>query len=124
MYLWIFEMDYEDLEEDEDFPEDIIVPTGSYTTFEVKSGFDMPSGSLFRTDFDCSFGGFFDGWRLDLGVEPKWNVSRYLEMSSEYEINVVRFPNRNQGFNAPCDSASNTCSFQHGSLSKCVIAIQ
>ena len=95
-----FEMDYEDLKEDEDFPEDIIVPTGSYTTFEVKSGFDMPSGSLFRTNFDCSFGGFFDGWRLDLGVEPKWNVSRHLEMSSEYEINVVRFPNRNQGFNA------------------------
>ncbi len=94
------EMDFEDLKKDEDFPEDTIVPAGSYTTFEIKGGYEMPDGSLFRSDFDCSFGGFFDGWRLDLGVEPKWNISRHLEMGSEYEINVVRFPNRNQGFNA------------------------
>ncbi len=93
------EMDYEDLKKDEDFPEGTIVPAGSYTTFEIKGGYDMPGGSLFRTDFDCSFSGFFDGWQLDLGVKPKWNVSRYLEMGSEYEINVVRFPSRNQGFN-------------------------
>lgn len=94
------EMDYEDLKKDEDFPEGTIVPAGSYTAFEVKGGYDMPGGSLFRTDFDCSFGGFFDGWRFDFGVKPKWNVSRHLEIGSEYEINVVRFPNRNQGFNA------------------------
>ncbi len=94
------EMDYEDLKKDEDFPEGTIVPAGSYTAFEIKGGYDMPGGSLFRTDFDCSFGGFFDGWRFDFGVKPKWNVSRHLEMGSEYEINVIRFPNRNQGFNA------------------------
>lgn len=94
------EMDYEDFKKDEDFPEETIVPAGSYTAFEVKGGYEMPGGSLFRTDFDCSFGGFFDGWRFDFGVKPKWNVSRHLEMGSEYEINVIRFPNRNQGFNA------------------------
>jgi len=94
------EMDYEDLKKDEDFPEGTIVSAGSYTTIEVKGDYEMPGGSLFRTDFDCSFGGFFDGWRFDFGVKPKWNVSRHLEMGSEYEINVIRFPNRNQGFNA------------------------
>lgn len=95
-----FQMDYEDLTKDEDFPKNTVVPAGSYTTFETKGGFDMPSGKLFRTDFGWSFGGFFDGWRLEFGVKPTWNVSRHLEMNSEYEINVVRFSERNQGFNA------------------------
>ena len=95
-----FQMDYEDLPEDEDFPKDTVVPAGSYTTFEAKGKFDMPSKRLFRADFDWAFGGFFDGWRLECGVKPTWNVSRYLEMSSEYEVNVIRFPERDQGFNA------------------------
>ena len=95
-----FQMDYEDLTEDEDFPKDTVVPAGSYTTFEAKGGFDMPNRRLFRTDFDWAFGGFYDGWRLECGVKPTWNVSRHLEMISEYEVNVVRFPERNQGFNA------------------------
>ncbi len=95
-----FQMDYEDLTEDEDFPKDTVVPAGSYTTFEVKGKFDMPNKELFRTDFDGSFGGFYDGWRLEYSVKPTWNVSRHLEMISEYEVNVIRFPERNQGFNA------------------------
>ncbi|RKU20925.1 hypothetical protein C6503_05435 [Candidatus Poribacteria bacterium] len=95
-----FQMDYEDLTEDEDFPKDTVVPAGSYTTFEVKGKFDMPNKELFRTDFDGSFGGFYDGWRLECSVKPTWNVSRHLEMISEYEVNVIRFPERNQGFNA------------------------
>ena len=95
-----FQMDYEDLTKDEDFPKDTVVPAGSYTTFEVKGKFDMPGKKLLRADFDWAFGGFFDGWRLECSVKPTWNVSRHLEMSSEYEVNVIRFPERNQGFNA------------------------
>ena len=95
-----FQMDYEYLTEDEDFPEDTLIPAGSYTTFKAEGGFDMPGGRLFRTDFDWAFGGFFDGWRLEFGAKPTWNASRHLEMIGEYEVNVVRFPKRNQGFNA------------------------
>lgn len=94
------QMDYEDLTKDEDFPEDTVVPAGSYTTFKTEGGFDMPGGNLFRTDFDWAFGGFFDGWRFEFQTKPTWNVSRHLEMSGEYEVNVVRFPERKQGFNA------------------------
>ncbi|MYK17581.1 carbohydrate binding family 9 domain-containing protein [Candidatus Poribacteria bacterium] len=94
------EMDYEDLIEDEDFPEDTVIPAGSYTYFRTEGGFDMPNKSLFRTDFGWALGSFFDGWRLDLEVKPTWNVSRHLEIISAYEVNVIRFPKRNQGFNA------------------------
>ena len=94
------QMDYEDLTKEEDFPKDTVVPAGSYTTFEAKGELDMPNKKLFRADFDWAFGGFYDGWRLECGVKPTWNVSRHLEMISEYEVNIVRFPERNQGFNA------------------------
>ena len=95
-----FQMDYEDLTKEEDFPKDTVVPAGSYATFEVKGGYDMPGKQLLRTDFNWSVGGFYDGWRLELSVKPTWNVSRHLEMSSEYEVNIIRFPERNQGFNS------------------------
>ena len=95
-----FEMDYEDLPKDEDFPEGTVIPAGSYTYFRTEGGFDMPNKSLFRTDFGWALGSFYDGWRLDFGIKPTWNVSRHLEMISEYEVNVIRFPERNQGFNA------------------------
>ena len=95
-----FQMDYEDLTKDEDFPKDTVIPAGSYTFLKAEGGFEMPSGNLFRTDFDWAFGSFFDGWRFDFGVKPTWNVSQHLEMTSEYELNVVRFPKRDQGFNA------------------------
>ena len=95
-----FQMDYEDLTEDEDFPKNTVIPAGSYTFLKAEGGFEMPSGNLFRTDFDWAFGEFFDGWRLDFGVKSTWNVSRHLEMTSKYELNVVRFPKRDQGFNA------------------------
>ena len=87
-----FEMDYEDLTEDEDFPEDTVIPKGSYTYFRTEGGFDMPNKSLLRTDFGWAFGSFFDGWRLDLEVKPTWNASRHLEMIGEYEVNVRSFP--------------------------------
>ena len=95
-----FQIDYEDLTKDEDLPEDTVIPAGSYTFLKTEGGFNMSNGNLLRTDFDWALGRFFDGWRFDLGVKPTWNVSRHLEMISEYEVNVVRFPIRNQGFNA------------------------
>ena len=95
-----FQMDYEDLTKAEDFPKDTVIPAGNYTFLKAEGGFETPSGNLFRTDFEWAFGSFFDGWRLDLGVKSTWNVSPHLEISSEYEVNVVRFPERNQGFNA------------------------
>ena len=43
---------------------------------------------------------FYDGWRIDFGFGPTWNASRHIELNGEYELNIVRFPDRNQGFNA------------------------
>ena len=95
-----FEIHHEDLRDSLSFPSNSTVPLGSYTFFRHEGGFDMPSGSLFRTEFDWGLAQFYDGWRIDFGFGPTWNASRHIELNGEYELNIVRFPDRDQGFNA------------------------
>ncbi len=38
--------------------------------------------------------------RANVWLVPVWNVSRYLELILEYEFDAVRFPDRDQGFDA------------------------
>ena len=58
----------------------------------------MHDGRLLRTNLDFAAGTFYDGHRLQLGVTPTWNVSRFLELSAQYQGNFVRFSDRDQRF--------------------------
>jgi hypothetical protein len=60
----------------------------------------MPPGGLLRTDIAWGVASFYDGWTVDLAITPTWIVSRFLELSGEYEVHMVRFPDREQGFEA------------------------
>ena len=60
----------------------------------------MSSGSLFRAGFDWRLAQFYDEWRIDFAFGPTWNASQHIELNGEYELNIVRFPDRDQGFNA------------------------
>ena len=95
------EGNYEDLEGVLLLPEDAFIPAGSYTFGGVEARFRASrSRSLLRSNASVGASAFYDGWRIDLGVEPTWNASRYLELSTEYSLNVVRFPDRDQAFDA------------------------
>ena len=91
---------YEDLIEDISFPENTDVPIGSYNFVSLEANRRDSFGRLFRTDSEFLIGSFYDGWRIDLGIEPAWTVSKHLLLEAEYAINVVRFPDRNQEFEA------------------------
>jgi len=91
---------YEDLREPIAFPEDTDVPAGRYTFFTVHGGYEMAPGRLFRTEVDVGGGTFYDGWQLRVSLEPTWNLSRYVELGGAYELNRIRFPKRDQGFDA------------------------
>ena len=88
----------EDLDEPLDFPEDTGVPAGRYTFFNVGGFYSMHDGRLLRADLSAEAGSFYDGQRIGLSVEPTWNVSRFLEVSAQYQGNFVRFPDRDQRF--------------------------
>lgn len=58
------------------------------------------SGNLLRSESQFFIGSFYDGWRVDVGFGPSWTASKHLLLETEYEVNFVRFPDRDQSFEA------------------------
>ena len=54
----------------------------------------LPRSLLFRGDFGGSVGGFYDGRRYNLRINPAWNASKHLELGAGYEINRIEFASR------------------------------
>ncbi|MFB0515817.1 MAG: DUF5916 domain-containing protein [Candidatus Neomarinimicrobiota bacterium] len=76
------------------------VPPGDYRYAELNAFLATPQSSLFHVRLDADLGTYYDGERLSLGIDPAWVVSRFLELSGEYQINRVAFPDRQQKFDA------------------------
>ncbi len=57
------------------------------------------SGQL-RGELNATAGSFYDGNRIGASVAPAWNASKYVEVSGNYEINRLRFPERGQAATA------------------------
>ena len=98
----LFEMigHYEDLRSPLSFPENTDVPVGDHTFYRVNLRYDTASGRRYRTILGASLGSFYDGTRTVFRLSPTWNVSKHLELSTTYQTNFVRFPDRDQRFDA------------------------
>jgi hypothetical protein len=59
-----------------------------------------PRGKLLYTDFTFTAGTFYDGWKVSFGLTPFWSLSPSLELSGNYQLNQVEFPDRMQKFSA------------------------
>ncbi len=88
---------FEDLREPFELSDEAMVPQGRYTFYGV-TAFYAPPPRLFRTGLLLDTGTFYDGWRLTAGLRPTWTLSRFLELSGEYQLNRVRFPDRDEQF--------------------------
>ncbi len=107
------ELYYEDLRDSLFFTANSIVPTGSYTYFNAEGGYNMSSGKLLRASVNGGIGAFYDGERYRIGFSPTWNASRHLDISGQYQANLIRMPRDGQNFSAHIvrlrvDSAINT----------------
>ena len=94
------ELYYEDVRQPLSFPSGTSVPVGSYTFPRFEGDYSTPRGNLFRAGFNWGVQKFYDGWRANVGMSPVWNASRFLELNARYQVDFVRFPDRNQGFDA------------------------
>ncbi|MCH6547617.1 MAG: hypothetical protein IH798_04145 [Gemmatimonadetes bacterium] len=72
----------------------VSVPAGDHRFTSVWFNYSAGPGSLFRTTFDLRVGSFYDGRQVQVKAKPVWNISRFLELSGEYEGNFLRFPGR------------------------------
>ena len=93
-------MAYEDLDEGFELSDDAVVPLGSYTYIRPEISYNSPTGELFRPRVSFQFGPFYDGSREELELSARWNISRFIELNGEYEMNRVRFNDRGQKFNS------------------------
>ena len=79
---------------------DAFVPAGTYGFIQAGAEYSMPRTNLFNAGIRVEGGSFFDGWQARLAFTPTWFVSQHLELGSTYELNRIRFPDRDQKFDA------------------------
>ncbi|NOT09922.1 MAG: carbohydrate binding family 9 domain-containing protein [Gemmatimonadales bacterium] len=75
----------------------VSVLPGRHRFAEFWFNISPPPGPLLRTSADVRVGGFYDGWHARLRLGPTWNVSRNLEIGGTYELDRIRFPERQTG---------------------------
>lgn len=91
---------YENVPETFSLSDDAEVPEGKYTFYGLNGVFKTPPGKPIYTVVNLDAGSFYDGWRVSLGLTPKWSISSSLELGGTYQFNQVTFPNREQHFTA------------------------
>jgi hypothetical protein len=91
---------FEDVASTFELGEGVTVEPGAYRFAELWFNYQPPPGPKLRTLVDARLGGFYDGSRAQLTVEPTWNLSRYLEIGGSYEFNRIRFSERHAALDA------------------------
>ncbi len=88
----------EDVTELFSFSYDADVTVGKYTFYGIKGEYDTPKGSLYSIYTSIYAGSFYDGKRFTISLRPSANISKHLQLESMYQLNAVKFPDRNQKF--------------------------
>ena len=87
---------YEDVRNAFSFSDEVGVPVGSYWFHDLWLAANSPAGWFFRPDITFRTGSFYDGWKTTLNTGATWNLSRHLELGGAYELNLIRFSDRDQ----------------------------
>ena len=91
---------YEDVLTPFSLSDDTEVPAGSYWFHDAWLEASAPEGWQFRPNIEFISGSFYDGWLTSISPGVSWNVSKHLELGANYELSIIRFPDRDQRFNA------------------------
>jgi hypothetical protein len=92
--------EHEDVRSSFNLAPGVSVPAGSYSFRAMNASYTPGTASLLRTSASVNVGTFFDGWRVTTSVSPTWNVSRHLDIVGTYQLNRVRFADRDQELTA------------------------
>jgi hypothetical protein len=96
----LYKHSYEDVNESFSLTDDVEVPTGTYWFLEAELELRASRGSLVRPNLTIGGGSFYDGWKASVRSSPSWTVSSHLQFEGAYELNLVRFGNRSERFDA------------------------
>lgn len=91
---------YEDLPDTLSLPKDTYVPSGTYTFYSTNINYTSPAGRRLQVDVGLRGGQLYDGYNASVELKPTWFASKHFELGVEYQLNLVRFPDRDQRFDA------------------------
>ena len=89
---------YENVEKVFSFSDDANVPVGKYNFTQFVTHLNTSESNKFSLGIDGFAGTFYDGSRFTVGLEPQLNIGSSLQLGVAYELNNVRFPDRDQTF--------------------------
>lgn len=87
------------LEEEFELTDSVRVPVGRYSCLSGELMLQTPGSSSFYSLFMLAGGGYFDGYILTPSIQPTWNVGASLELGGMYQLDLIRFPDRQQSLN-------------------------
>ncbi|MEE9392906.1 MAG: carbohydrate binding family 9 domain-containing protein [Planctomycetota bacterium] len=70
----------------------VVIPRGHYGFSRFELEFSSSPARPISIATEISIGGFYDGTRLDIGLELEWRASKHFFMSLEYEQNQIKLP--------------------------------
>jgi hypothetical protein len=71
------------------------IPLGNYRFYNAGIQINTPFVNPFQISFNFSTGTFYDGTRVSFIVQPRWNVSRYVEFETRYQFDRINIADRN-----------------------------
>ncbi|MCK4991474.1 MAG: hypothetical protein KAS29_13340, partial [Bacteroidales bacterium] len=87
------------LEEDFELTDSVFVPAGRYKYLSSELMLMTPGTSSFYTILMFEGGGYFDGYKLTPSFQPIWNIGASVELGGMYQLDLIRFPDRDQSLN-------------------------
>jgi len=87
------------LEEEFELSDSVTVPAGRYEYLSGELMLMTPGSSSFYTIFMFEGGGYFDGYKITPSVQPKWNIGASVELGGLYQLDLIRFPDRQESLN-------------------------
>jgi hypothetical protein len=91
---------FENVDEDFSLSDEADVPAGKYSFYYFETHLHSPQSNTLVMNLDGVAGGFYDGKRFTIGLEPEWSIGSSVQLSLAYEYNHVSFPDREQLFTA------------------------
>jgi hypothetical protein len=97
-WIWVsLRGSQEDVDELFELTDQVEIPVGQYSSWGFSGGFDMPRNRALSLRGGFYIGGFYDGDRTQVTLEPTWTVSRRVSMGGFYQLNAISFDQRSQG---------------------------
>lgn len=91
---------YEDLLNGFSLSDDAEISAGRYRFVDGALTLTTSQGQRLRGRLHAQAGGFFDGSRTSASISPEWSISAKLQLAVTYGYDRVRFPDRDQLFDA------------------------